>query len=53
MDLTGLVDMNYFWWTFNKVLQPGMPFLLIFIAISAAGFLLATLIYAFKRMGKS
>lgn len=53
MDLTGLVDMNYFWWTFNKVLQPGMPFLIIFIAITAAGLLIGTLIYAFKEMRKS
>lgn len=50
MDLAGLIDMNYFWWAFNKLLAPVMPFLVIFIAITAAGLLIGTLIWAFKKM---
>lgn len=50
MDLAGLIDMNYFWWAFNKMLAPAMPFLIIFIAITAAGLLIGTLIWAFRKM---
>lgn len=50
MDLTGLIDMSYFWWVFNKILAPVMVFLVIFIAILAAGWLLDTLVSAFKNM---
>lgn len=52
MDLSGLVDMNYFWWAMNKVLAFAMPFLIIFISIAAAGFLLMTIITAFRQMRK-
>lgn len=50
MDLTGLIDMSYFWWAFNKLLAPVMPFLVIFIAICAAGLLISTLVLAFRKM---
>lgn len=50
MNLQGLIDMDYFWWVFNKVLAPGIIFLVIFLAIMAVGWLLETLIGAFKRM---
>lgn len=49
-DLRGLFDMNYFWWVFNKIAAVGVIFLVIFIAIQAAGWLLDVLIGAFKRM---
>ncbi|MCY7486720.1 hypothetical protein [Paenibacillus alvei] len=52
MDLSGLIDMNYFWWALNKVLAFGIPFLVIFIAIAAAGWLLTTIITAFRKMNK-
>ena len=42
MDLAGLIDMNYFWWAFNKLLAPAMPFLVIFIAVSLSGLLIST-----------
>lgn len=51
MDLTGLFDMNYFWWAFNKVLAAGVIFLIIYIAIQAAGWLLEVIVKAFKKMG--
>lgn len=50
MNLAGLLDMNYFWWVFNKILAVGIIFLVIFLAIMAAGWLLDTLIGAFKKM---
>jgi hypothetical protein len=50
MNLQGLIDMNYFWWVFNKILAVGIIFLVIYIAIKAVGWLLETLIAAFKRM---
>jgi hypothetical protein len=50
MNLSGLFDMNYFWWAFNKVLQPVIPFLVIFIAVGLAGYLLYIIIGAFRQM---
>ncbi|MMZ55615.1 hypothetical protein D1872_174740 [compost metagenome] len=50
-DIKGLVDMNYFWWVFNKIVAAGIIFFVIFIAIKAAGWLLEALISAFKKMG--
>jgi hypothetical protein len=50
MDLAGLIDMDYFWWTFMKVMGFGIIFLVIFIAISSSGHLLEVIIGAFKRM---
>lgn len=50
MDLTGLLDMNYFWWVFNKILAVAIIFLVIYIAIQAAGWLLNALISAFRNM---
>lgn len=52
MDLQALLDMNYFWWVFNKIAGFGMPFLVIFVAIAAAGFLIHILVGAFKSMRK-
>lgn len=52
MDLSGLVDMNYFWWSVNKVMAFAMPFLVIFLAISCVGWLLITIIQAFRQMRK-
>lgn len=52
MDLIGLIDMNYFWWVFNKLLAFGIIFLIIFIAIQAAGWLMTAIISAFKEMRK-
>lgn len=49
-DIKGLLDMNYFWWVFNKVAAAGVIFLVIFIAIQAGGMLLETLIAAFRKM---
>ena len=51
MNLSGLFDMNYFWWSFNKILQPVMPFLVIFIAIGLVGFLAYMIINIFRRIG--
>lgn len=42
--------MEYFWWVFNKVLGFAIIFLVIFLAIQAGGWVLETLISAFKRM---
>lgn len=50
MDLKGLIDMQYFWWVFNKIAAVGVIFLVIFIAIQAGGWLLETLVGAFKKM---
>jgi len=50
VNLQGLLDMDYFWWVFNKVLAAGIIFLVIFIAIQAVGWLLSTLIGAFRKM---
>ncbi|MFO7296356.1 MAG: PTS ascorbate transporter subunit IIC [Clostridia bacterium] len=50
MNLQGLIDMNYFWWVFNKILAVGIIFLVIFVAISAVGWLLSTLVVAFRKM---
>jgi hypothetical protein len=50
MDLKGLLDMSYFWWVFNKIAAVGMVFLVIYIAIQAGGWLLETLITAFRNM---
>lgn len=50
MDLSGLIDMSYFWWVFNKILSFGIIFLVIFVAIGAAGYLLTVLIGAFRKM---
>lgn len=52
IDFRSLVDMNYFWWVFNKVIPVGVMFLVIFIAIKAGGLLLSTLVQAFRKMGK-
>ncbi|BFH18376.1 hypothetical protein WJ0W_007176 [Paenibacillus melissococcoides] len=52
MDLAKLIDMSYFWWAFNKVVAFAIVFLIIFIAIQAAGWLLETLISAFRNMRK-
>lgn len=52
LDLTGLIDMNYFWWVFNKIIAVGIIFLIIFIAIKSGGLLLQTLVQAFRKMGK-
>lgn len=51
-DLTGLIDMSYFWWVFNKVIAVAIIFLVIYIAIKASGLLIETLVNAFRRMGK-
>lgn len=51
-DLSGLIDMDYFWWSFMKVMGFGIVFLIIFIAIKSSGLLLETLINAFRKMGK-
>jgi hypothetical protein len=49
-DFSSLIDLNYFWWTFGNVLKPAMPFLVIFVAITAAGWLLFTIISAIRAM---
>lgn len=53
MDLTGLLDMSYFWWSFNKVVGFGIIFLVVYIAIKAAGWLLETIVSAFNKTGRS
>lgn len=50
MDLAGLLDMDYFWWTFAKIIGFAIVFVVIFVAISSAGHLLEVIIGAFKRM---
>ena len=50
MDLTGLIDMSYFWWVFNKILAFGIIFLIVYIAIQAAGWLINAIVQAFKSM---
>lgn len=50
IDLKGLIDMEYFWWVFGKIAGVGMIFLVIYIAIQAGGWILETLISAFKKM---
>lgn len=50
MDFKGLIDMEYFWWAFNKVAAVGAIFLVIFLAFMAAGWLLNVLVNAFKNM---
>lgn len=50
MDLAGLIDMEYFWWVVMRVMAFGIVFLVIFIAISAVGWILNALIGAFKKM---
>lgn len=52
MDFSSLIDMNYFWWVFNKIVVVGVIFLVIYIAIKAGGLLLSTLVQAFRKMGK-
>lgn len=50
MDLSGLLDMDYFWWVFMKMAGFGIIFVVIIVAISSAGHLLEVIIGAFKRM---
>lgn len=52
MDISSSIDMNYFWWVFNKLAAFSMPFLVIVIAICCFGLLLVVLILAFRKMGK-
>lgn len=52
MDLSGLIDMNYFWWALNKILAFAIPFLVIFVAVAVGGFLLSTLTNVFRKMNK-
>jgi len=52
MDFRSLIDMEYFWWVFNKIVVVGVIFLVIYIAIKAGGLLLSTLVQAFRKMGK-
>lgn len=51
-DLTGLLDMSYFWWVFNKVIALGVIFLVVYVGIKAGGLLLETLVNAFRKIGK-
>lgn len=53
MDIGSSVDMNYFWWAFNKFAAFAMPFLVIVLAICCAGLLLAVIIAAFMKLRKS
>lgn len=53
MDLKSLLDMSYFWWVFNKAAAFGVIFLVIKIGIEAAGWLLETIVSAFKNFRKS
>lgn len=52
MDLTGLLDMDYFWWVFNGVVGFAIIFVVVFIAINSAGWLLEAIINAFRKIGK-
>ncbi|MED4600117.1 PTS ascorbate transporter subunit IIC [Paenibacillus validus] len=52
MDLTGLLDMDYFWWVFIKMVGFGIIFVVIAVAIASAGHLLEVIINAFRRMSK-
>lgn len=51
-ELNGLWDMDYFWWSFLKIVAFGIPLVVIFVAIDAGGFLLQTLVSVFRSMRK-
>lgn len=53
MDIEGAIDMNYFWYVFNKLVSFASPQLVIVLAILASGLLLSVIITAFRKLGKN
>lgn len=50
MNISSLIDWVFFWDVFENIVASAIPFVLIVVAIAAAGFLLGILIESFGNM---